>query len=688
MCHFPAAVKREASVETGDTIAFLYDGVASIFAQRALQALFPFPKEPDDQLGEAALVLAQEQRRDDIGLHLHARRSARTIVTIRAGSAATLSALDAYITQMALACLEGGVKKVHAGLKAVRDGGPLSLLPRLHSVATPLPRQLVGAVIDHSPGARFLLGNSGVLPLGAKPYQVHFTTFEPCARLNMWGLGEDANLLGAAQATLPRLATENGRYLRFQVALGAPLIADAGDTKAANCTAWPACQSAVSEREPHTVAPSTRLSVRQVRLLGTVARNWKPGSVVDTAAQRVLLQSMQFTFADTDNGNLGVAQTGHILFCPALSERPGADDTDEPQISIEAVTRLPLADIEPAAEDDLPQAGRARDRNRASDGRLPDPDTPLILAMPLAPDGATPLALNLALSALETVGPDRSHEIALSLRATQEERGATGTAAGDAEASGEAPERRRVLIIEPSPFRIAAVDFDAITSLANTESNEVAVWNQSGEGGESWRVRDDKQRVDLIYPPQAVGEAMEKNRTGLADQPHDIRPGKPSAARFGSLTVMKVDPTYADTRFREPGWNLRRILGRTTQRAPGARVLDLRLELLYGLLARVRSDDVWITEIAAADRYAARFHPGGAPPGADGAGAEGAATPAGGRQAVAPAPRRRLARDGRGHLHDPHQGRRRHGRTGHGVALAGARRPSRRQRRPARRRHP
>lgn len=25
MCHFPAAFKREASVEAGDTIAFLYD---------------------------------------------------------------------------------------------------------------------------------------------------------------------------------------------------------------------------------------------------------------------------------------------------------------------------------------------------------------------------------------------------------------------------------------------------------------------------------------------------------------------------------------------------------------------------------------------------------------------------------------------------------------------------------------
>lgn len=28
MCHFPAAVKREASVETGDTIAFLYVNAA------------------------------------------------------------------------------------------------------------------------------------------------------------------------------------------------------------------------------------------------------------------------------------------------------------------------------------------------------------------------------------------------------------------------------------------------------------------------------------------------------------------------------------------------------------------------------------------------------------------------------------------------------------------------------------
>jgi len=30
MCHFPAAVKREASVETGDTIAFLYANVLGV----------------------------------------------------------------------------------------------------------------------------------------------------------------------------------------------------------------------------------------------------------------------------------------------------------------------------------------------------------------------------------------------------------------------------------------------------------------------------------------------------------------------------------------------------------------------------------------------------------------------------------------------------------------------------------
>lgn len=37
MCHFPAAVKREASVETGDTIAFLY-GRGDAFPEQGVGA--------------------------------------------------------------------------------------------------------------------------------------------------------------------------------------------------------------------------------------------------------------------------------------------------------------------------------------------------------------------------------------------------------------------------------------------------------------------------------------------------------------------------------------------------------------------------------------------------------------------------------------------------------------------------
>src|SRR5471032_1795611 len=40
MCHFPAAVKREASVETGDTIAFLYGTHIAAASQGGLHGAF------------------------------------------------------------------------------------------------------------------------------------------------------------------------------------------------------------------------------------------------------------------------------------------------------------------------------------------------------------------------------------------------------------------------------------------------------------------------------------------------------------------------------------------------------------------------------------------------------------------------------------------------------------------------
>jgi len=582
--------------------------VRRLFQHATVQEVFRFHKDWD-LLKKDNLLLAQEQRLSDIALHLTPARVVTTVLTARLGSKPITASLNKDVTDMVLNALNDGIRRVHAGLKAVKDAEPISLLPRLHNLSAPVPWQLVGTVIDASPGLRPLFQPQGWPAIAGKPYRIRFTTFEPCARHDMWDTTRSQNLKGHARSTLPRLVTESRCYLCFQVELGIATVAHPAAVDVRPCTTWPAYQPAVSELPPDEVTPGVRLSVNPVVLLGTVPRNWTESSVLKKFSERererarVLVQAMQFTFATKQSGNLGTGLNGFILFTPAISDPKidGPADADEPLAFIDAVTRLPLRHIEPAAEDDLPRTRRSRTRAAVSTATraLPDADTPLLLSMTAGGEQPGHGTLNLSLTAVETAGVNVSHEIALSVRATKEDAAPAGIASTVTDDSA-GRQRSRVLIIEQSPFRVAAIDFDTIGSLATRETNQVAVWNPLRDGGASWQVRDERQVVDLIYQPQAVGEAMEKNRTDLPGLPPDIQPGKPSAVRFGSLTVMKVDPTYADTAFREPGWNLRRIMGHAMQRTPGSRVLDLRLELLYGLLARVRGENLWITEIAGA----------------------------------------------------------------------------------------
>src|SRR5207247_1178769 len=47
---------------------------------------------------------------------------------------------------------------------------------------------------------------------------------------------------------------------------------------------------------------------------------------------------------------------------------------------------------------------------------------------------------------------------------------------------------------------------------------------------------------------------------------------------------------YFQQRFAEPGWNLRRILGYPGQRAPGAGLIQLDFELLYGISGTIKNN--------------------------------------------------------------------------------------------------
>jgi hypothetical protein len=101
-------------------------------------------------------------------------------------------------------------------------------------------------------------------------------------------------------------------------------------------------------------------------------------------------------------------------------------------------------------------------------------------------------------------------------------------------------------------------------------------------------VVNDADTISLLLPPQVIGEAMEKNRNNDDQAPSDIWENSPVAARIGSATRLDLDPSYFDTRYAEPGWNLRRLMGYAGQRAPGVGLRDLRMEVMYGIVTRIR----------------------------------------------------------------------------------------------------
>ncbi|WAC26596.1 hypothetical protein [Ancylobacter sp. SL191] len=148
---------------------------------------------------------------------------------------------------------------------------------------------------------------------------------------------------------------------------------------------------------------------------------------------------------------------------------------------------------------------------------------------------------------------------------------------------GAGQEPGKLLVIDPAPFRIAAVE--GLRPESSDAAQQIA--QSALEGGVPvWRFRDSAQEVRLLLPTQTLGEAMEKNGPGR--KPADIEPGQPAAMRFGSLTRIDVDPTLRDSGSREPGWNLRRLFNRVADADPGVVVRDLRVELAYGLLVQHR----------------------------------------------------------------------------------------------------
>ncbi len=157
-----------------------------------------------------------------------------------------------------------------------------------------------------------------------------------------------------------------------------------------------------------------------------------------------------------------------------------------------------------------------------------------------------------------------------------------------------ASEKLPLVIIDRQPFLVAMVLAPQLLGIGGVDGNlEVGNWSAEGFEGASWELGGATEGFQMAFPPQAVGESMEKH-DGV-----DAVEGKPAQFRLGPLTRFELDASFFKQNFVEATWNLRRILGYPGQRAPGAAIHSIDFELLYGLVCSVRADGLRLAELSA-----------------------------------------------------------------------------------------
>jgi hypothetical protein len=547
------------------------------------------------------LNFAQEQPLASINWRLSPAATVRWVLTAR-----PFERKQKEIAPAVFDIIGNRVASLDASLRQARDATPISLLPMLSApdANTPLIWHFVGNLIDKAPF------NRTIDPLTLqRTLEAGFGVLEPRFIADMWqGDASEPDLDGTfakddpvmtltARAALPRLILASRSTMTYQALIGAPLYADAVTQERSQCTDWPCFQPASSELDAGDVAPGIMLGIQLVPEANDVA--WaRIGSLEIGFASQSAAQAAGVREAATRDDGAGMLRYLNLATPPDVIDS-----------GIDAQLKLPVSQVRPAGQDDLPDDARITTDDRLGDAlpdRGADADAPLLIPL----DGtAREGCARWTLYAVETVTRHRNQTLGLSLKtlgARQADDGNASTATakpaddanddkpdgdttpGDGKQDNALPPADALLVIDRAPFRVALVRAPSLSAAQTSEANEVAVWNAAGENGLSWRVVNDADTISLLLPPQVIGEAMEKNRNNDDQAPSDIWENSPVAARIGSATRLDLDPSYFDTRYAEPGWNLRRLMGYAGQRAPGVGLRDLRMEVMYGIVTRIR----------------------------------------------------------------------------------------------------
>ncbi|OZC01261.1 hypothetical protein BSZ36_17595, partial [Rubricoccus marinus] len=422
-------------------------------------------------------------------------------------------------------------------LRTARDGHPLTLLP------------VVDKAWAYGKGhwaATFAMDDLGPAPTAQLLY------LSP-------GYGEGGGLAGyAVAARFPGFQTSDGDGRGLRRTLFLHNINDANEPEDGLDLRFvePHLRFAVSEV---SVSPSSQ-DPQEVRL-GAVALRFGPATDTvsdirrgDLADSPGALYVRRSTTGDARSGGPVVQRLDLQLGLDGLS--PGGQD--------------------PAAGDEYARAeeryGEARSDPHAPFTREP----PLILELPPPAEGAEPKP------ATESPGRVRVQESALSTL-SQTVR-LTVSRPGSPPPGG--PATKSLLVLDRDPFLVAQVRYK--DPLGDARSDTLATYHPTS----GWSFRFAPSGMDLVLQTQAVGEAMEKQRSVEGLDP-DLAEKTPAAYRFAPPTRLRIQPEG------EARWNLRQLLESPGQREPGVQLLSAVFEMFYGMTGRIERDDLWLAEIGA-----------------------------------------------------------------------------------------
>lgn len=422
------------------------------------------------------------------------------------------------------------------GLRAVDDGAPVSFVPSLQSPDANkiLPWFAALAVHDRRSNAGWWPPNTSspsVLPdFEATPPLVQPGTLDAGARVRV-------RLEGAT--TVDNAAPVFSAHLVHRAiahAQGAP--------------------------EQHWAFRDARVAVDTAGV--AVGVHIRPEDDIDPSG-RLAIGALDLTLTDPKTSYLW------LLFGGLRNEPAGTGGQcggDAPIVRLEG--RLPIhvaaGAVDRLAREDRADVKRELDTIAGIAGRQTDAaferDLPIVIDL-----SETKVPQVFELRVQEALGDARSHDVQMSLFRPD----------AAPEPSGPDAVKRRIMVIDRTPFGVYLARTGELAELASSELGEVAIWLAAGEGGAHWRLADPPGGVEVLLPPQGMGEAMVE---GGADDP---KANAPVEFRFAPHARLVIDPTYEDRRYGEVPWNVRRLFGYAEQRLPGTFLTGFDVELLYGL---------------------------------------------------------------------------------------------------------